>query len=247
MLRSKVASSDPHISPVWRPAPHLADLQLVYRPRTEIRAVTHGGWECREGEGNAPGSAPLARHRAAVVRVEERAVELERAAIGSEKARLCKCVADKLTNHAEAAAIRRGAVGLRIEHMCARRVGLHDREPVKRHLQRCAREDCVNTGGENREEARSGGEIVLFPLGRGGLNDAARRRRREGHDAEREVQTARLDDDGGVEPIDRWVLREPGGRERLHSAAEVGVVADGEREEVGRAWCRAFLLGVGVL
>ncbi len=133
--------------------------------------------------------------------------------------------------------------------MCARRVGLHDREPAERHAQRCAREDCADAGSEVREEPRCGSEIVLvllLGLCRGVHDDAARRGLREGHDAEREVQAARLDDDGGIDPVDRWVVGEPGGRERLHGATEVGVVADGEREEVGRAGCRALPLGVGV-
>jgi len=74
MLWSKVASSDPHISPIRRPAPHLTYLQFVHRPRAEIRAVMRGGRERREVEGNAPGSASLAGHRAAVVGVEESAM-----------------------------------------------------------------------------------------------------------------------------------------------------------------------------
>ena len=69
---------------------------------------------------------------------------------------------------------------------------------------------------------------------------------REGHSAEPEVQPGRLDDDGGIETVDRRIVREPGGHERLHGAAEVDVVADGEREEVGRAGCRALSLGAGM-
>ena len=68
---------------------------------------------------------------------------------------------------------------------------------------------------------------------------------REGHDAKCEIEAARLDDDGGVEPVDRWVVREPGSRERLHGAAEVVMVADGEREEVVSA-AGVLLLVVGV-
>ena len=140
----------------------------------------------------------------------------------------------RTAHRAEAAAIRRGKIRLRIEHMCARRIGLHDREPAKRHAQRSAREDCADAGSEGGEELRCGSEIfppiLLFLLG------GRRWGRREGHDAEREVQAARVDDDGGVEPLDWWIVCEPGGSERLHSAAEVGVVADGEREEVG--WAR---------
>jgi hypothetical protein len=71
MLRPECASSNPHISPVRRSAPHLTYLQLVYRPRAEIR---RGGRERREGKGNAAGGAPLARHRAVVVRLKERPV-----------------------------------------------------------------------------------------------------------------------------------------------------------------------------
>ena len=77
MPRPNVASSDPHISPIRCPAPHLTYLQLIYHPRAEISVViTRVIWECREGEGNASGSAPLARHRAAVIRIEDRAVYL---------------------------------------------------------------------------------------------------------------------------------------------------------------------------
>ncbi len=60
-------------------------------------------------------------------------------------------------------------------------------------------------------------------------------RRGERHDAEGEVQTARVDDDGGVEPVDGRFVREPGGRQRRDGAAELCVVANGEGEEVGRA------------
>ena len=74
MLRSQVASGDPHISPIRCPAPHLTYLQFVRRPGAEIRVVTRDRRERREGERNAPWSAPLARHWAAIVRVEERAV-----------------------------------------------------------------------------------------------------------------------------------------------------------------------------
>ena len=42
------------------------------------------------------------------------------------------------TNCAQATTIRHGQIRLRIEHMCACRVGLHDREPAKRHAKRCA-------------------------------------------------------------------------------------------------------------
>ena len=60
-------------------------------------------------------------------------------------------------------------------------------------------------------------------------------RRGERHDAEGEVQTARVDDYGGVEPVDGRFVCEPGGRQRRDGAAELCVVADGEGEEVGRA------------
>ena len=141
----------------------------------------------------------------------------------------------RTAHRAEAVAIRRGKIRLRIKHMSARRIGLHDREPAKRHTQWRAREDCADAGREGRKEPRCSGEI--FPL----LGY-------ESHDAEREVQAARLDDDGGVEPLDWWVVCEPGGSERLYGAAEVGMVADGEREEVGWAGScrRGLLLGAGV-
>ena len=75
MPRPNVASSDPHISTIRCPAPHLTYLQLIYRPRAEISVViARVGRECREGEGNASGSAPLARHWPAVIRIEDRAV-----------------------------------------------------------------------------------------------------------------------------------------------------------------------------
>ena len=41
-----------------------------------------------------------------------------------------------------------------------------------------------------------------------------RLRRGEGHNAEGEVQAARVDHDGGVEPFDGRVVREPRGRQR---------------------------------
>jgi hypothetical protein len=108
--------------------------------------------------------------------------------------------------------------------MCAFRVGLHDDKPAKRHAQRCARKYGVDTGCEPRKEPRRASEIVRIFLSPGGV--------RKCHDAESEVQSTRLDDDGGIKPVDWRVVGEPGGRERLHGAAEVGVVAEGEREEV---------------
>ena len=146
----------------------------------------------------------------------------------------------RTTNRAKAAAIWRGNIGLCIEHMCALRIGLHDREPAERHAQRCAREGRADARSEVREEPRCAGQIVRLIL------LLLSPRIREGHGAEPEVQPGRLDDDGGVETFDRRVVHEPRGRERLHGAAEVGVVADGKRKEVGRAGCRALSLGAGV-
>lgn len=51
--------------------------------------------------------------------------------------------------------------------------------------------------------------VVAIGVGRG-----RRLRRGERHDAEGEVQAARIDDDGGVEPFDGGFVREPGGRQR---------------------------------
>ncbi|KAH9066786.1 hypothetical protein EDB87DRAFT_1588208 [Lactarius vividus] len=81
--------------------------------------------------------------------------------------------------------------------------------------------------------------LLLPGLYIGAHDNLGRRWRREGHDTERGAQAARLDDDGGVEPVSRWVVREPepGCRERLHGVAEVGVVADSESEEVGGVGC----------
>ena len=89
--------------------------------------------------------------------------------------------------------------------MCACRIGLHDREPAKRHAKRCAFESCVYPRSEFRKETRRACEIVRFlsrflPLV--GLG-------REGHDTKREVQSARLYDDGGFQPVDWWIVREP--------------------------------------
>ena len=61
--------------PAHKPAPHLTCLQLIYRPRAEISVVImRVGRQCREGEGNVSERASLARGRAAVIRIEDRAV-----------------------------------------------------------------------------------------------------------------------------------------------------------------------------
>ena len=141
----------------------------------------------------------------------------------------------RTTNRTQAAAIRRGKIGLRVENVCAFRVGLHDGKPAKRHAQRCTSEGGVDTWCEPRKEPRSAIEIVRIPLSPGV--------RTKCHDAESEVQSARLDDDGGIKPVDWWVVGEPGGCERLHGVAEAGVVAEGEREEV--RWA-SLSLGLGL-
>ena len=61
---------------------------------------------------------------------------------------------------------------------------------------------------------------------------------REVHDTKSEVQPVWLDDDGGVQPVDWWIVRKPGSRELLYCAAEARMVAEEEREEVCWAsWC----------
>ena len=138
----------------------------------------------------------------------------------------------RTTNCTQATAIRRGQIRLRIEHMRACRIGLHDREPTKRHAKRCAPESRVDPRSEFRKELRCACEIVrilFLPLTLLG---------RKVHDAKREVEPAWLDDDGGVQPVDRRIVRKPGSRELLYCAAEARVVAEGEREEVcGASWC----------
>lgn len=117
--------------------------------------------------------------------------------------------------------------------MYACRVGLHDREPAERW----AREDCADAGRGEYEEPRCGGEIVLLLLLRLRSGYTTTPPGGDGTRAmtECEMQAARLDDDGRVDPVDRGVVREPGGREHLHGAAEVGVVTDGSvRKWVGR-------------
>ena len=89
--------------------------------------------------------------------------------------------------------------------MCACRIGLHDRELAKRHAKRCTSESRVDTRSEFRKKLRRACEIVrclsrFLPLVEVG---------REGQDAKREVQPARLDDDGGVQPVDCWIVGEP--------------------------------------
>ena len=113
--------------------------------------------------------------------------------------------AQRTTYCAQPTAIRRGKVRLRIEHMCACRIGLHDRELAKRHAKRCTSESHVDTRSEFRKKLRRACEIVrclsrFLPLVEVG---------REGQDAKREVQPARLDDDGGVQPVDCWIVGEP--------------------------------------
>jgi len=63
------------------------------------------------------------------------------------------------------------------------------------------------------------------------------------------VQTAWIDDDGRVEALDPRFVREPGGRQSQHGAAEFWVMADGEaRKRVGRGlgpdWERCFWFGL---
>ena len=77
------------------------------------------------------------------------------------------------------------------------------------------REHGANARGQASEERRGTCEVdrrlavtVAIVVGLRWL------RRCERHDAEGEVQAARVDDDGGVEPFDGRVVREPGGCQR---------------------------------
>jgi len=145
-------------------------------------------------------------------------------------------------NHARTAdrtqvtSIRRSYIRLDIEYMGARRVRLHDSQPSKGHAERVVREDLTNARSKAGEERRRAGKVALL---RGTLLLLLLlllgRRGEEGHDAKREMQTAWIDDDGRVEALNRRFVREPGGRQRRHGAAEFWVMADGEGEEVGRS------------
>ena len=57
-----------------------------------------------------------------------------------------------------------------------------------------------------------------------------------------------MDDDGGVEPVDGGLVREPGGRQCRNGVAQVGVVADGESEEVRGSgfWCSRLFRRAGL-
>ena len=98
--------------------------------------------------------------------------------------------------------------------MCARGVRLHDRESAEGNAQRVVREQGANARGQAGEERRGACEVdhrlLAILVGR----RRRRLRRGERHDTEGEVQAARVDDDGGVEPFDGGFVGEPGGRQR---------------------------------
>jgi hypothetical protein len=73
-LRSKIASRGPHVSPVWCPASHFADLQLIHGPCAKVRAATRSLRERRERKGDALCGTALSPWRATVCRVEKRTV-----------------------------------------------------------------------------------------------------------------------------------------------------------------------------
>ena len=53
-------------------------------------------------------------------------------------------------------------------------------------------------------------------------------RRSEGHDAEGEVQVARVDDNGGVKTVNGWLVCKPGGRQCQDYAVECCMMPNGE-------------------
>ena len=104
--------------------------------------------------------------------------------------------------------------------MCARGVRLHDLQSAEGNAQRVVREQVANARGQAGEERRGACEVdrrpiaIVIVVGRRGGRQWRRLRRGERHDAEGEVQAARVDDDGGVQSFDGWFVREPGGRQR---------------------------------
>lgn len=49
-------------------------------------------------------------------------------------------------NLTEVATVRQGKIQLRMQHMCACRVGLQDHKPIRQHAQWCACEHCADAG-----------------------------------------------------------------------------------------------------
>ena len=121
--------------------------------------------------------------------------------------------------------------------MCTRRVRLHNREPTERNAQRAVLEQGTDARSQAREKPRGACEIqlqlrlrlrALLAIAAVVVVVVVVVRRGEGHDAEGEVQAARVDDDGGVETVDGRFVREPGGRQRRDCAAECCVMPDGQ-------------------
>ena len=133
--------------------------------------------------------------------------------------------------------------------MCARRIRLHDRQPTKRHAQRIPRQHGADARGKTSKECHRARQIADAPsclLGAGaGVGVGISVCGREGHHAEGEVQAARVDDDGRVEALDGRFVRQPGGRQRRHGVAELGVMADREGQEMGRSRVYFFRVVAG--
>lgn len=96
----------------------------------------------------------------------------------------------------------------------------HDIRPLQRDAELLAVQDVHDPRSELREEGERGLDCARRRHGRGDRGCVG-----EGHDTEGDVQSARGDDDGLVEPRDGRVAAEEALRERGQAVAQVGVVA----------------------
>ena len=115
----------------------------------------------------------------------------------------------RTTNGAEAGAVRRVKIRLRIQHGCPSQVGQHDLKPSEWHAQRCvARPSWVLGVGSVRNRAAAAVRSRSSSCSgfcRGVHGGPAGWERHEGHDSECEMQAAGLDDNvgRGVKPVDQ--------------------------------------------
>lgn len=113
----------------------------------------------------------------------------------------------------------------------------HDIRPLQRDTELLAVQDVHDPRSELREEGERGVDCARRWHGRGDRGCVG-----EGHDTEGDVQSARGDDDGLVEPRDGRVAAEEALRERGQAVAQVGVVAKRHREEMSQRRFRYMTL-----
>ena len=117
------------------------------------------------------------------------------------------------------------------------RVRLHSCKPTKQNVQQAVLEQGTDAWSQAREKPRGTCKIrlrlqlrfrALLMIVVVVVVVVVVVRQSKGHDTKGEVQVARVDDNGGVETVNGWLVCEPGGRQRQDYAVECCVMPNGE-------------------